>query len=164
MDTPSCLSAKIFSHLTPISLSAWVSLGFATQSPNDGMLATKLSLMLVVPWTGMGWMSILKELIQNISHCLPTDCPIDGVSIFYCNIFLVPAERLYMVPSLPHCVTHNRCQTTELANECCLPATQFSPDNTRLALPQGVLLPCSADMLWGWHITSPFLQKLLHKL
>lgn len=106
-------------------------------------------------------MSILKELIQNISHCLPTDCPIDGVSIFYCNIFLVPAERLYMVPSLPHCVTHNRCQTTELANECCLPATQLSPDNTRLALPQGVLLPCSAEMLWGWHITYSLSPEII---
>lgn len=109
-----------------------MSLGFATQSPNDGVLATKLPLVLVVPWT-TGLNGHTERV--NSKHCLPTDCPFDGVSTFSCNFFLVPAGHLYMVPSLPHFVAHNWCQTTDLANECCLPAAQHSSDNTRLALP-----------------------------
>lgn len=38
-ETLSCRSAKIFGHLAPISINAWVSTGSATQSLNDGMMA-----------------------------------------------------------------------------------------------------------------------------
>lgn len=74
-------------------------------------------------------MSPLKEFIQNIPHCL-------DVSVFYCNFFLVSAQCLHTVTSLPR--NHGpylRHQTTELANECSFPATQNSPKNMRFVLP-----------------------------
>lgn len=87
----------------------------------------------------LGWMSILKELTQNISHCLPTDCPFNGVSISSCNFFLVPAECLCMVPSL--LCDPNWCQTTDLCQ-----TTQHSPDNARFVLPCRIPLA-----MYCWH-------------